>query len=256
MKEVLTIAQITDCHLLVDPLQQHRGVLPEERFDKVISSLTDKVESIGKFDYLLLTGDLAQQPKVEVYQRILDKSAHLAKRVHWLPGNHDDAQLMAQFDGVHQKLIETEHWLLVLLDSTANPDGVGGGSLADTELAIIESLQSLTEKHLFIALHHPPIAVGSAWQDAIKLANAEVFWQKVAPLTNLRGVTFGHLHQEHHIKQRGLELFGTPATTLQFKKAQKQFCLEDDEKLSSPGYRVFSLSDDGSISSHVTRLAG
>ncbi len=254
MNHKARIIQITDCHLLLNPQDSYRDYYPEQRLDAVIAKVADQLPEIGQFDHLLLTGDIAQQPELSVYQRILGKTQHLAKEVHWIAGNHDDVSVMSQFVSQQDKLVTIGKWAIVLLDSTAYPNGVGSGSLAHEELERIKSIDELEAEHIMLVLHHPPVDVGSRWQDEIKLANAESFWEAVSQSQKVKAITYGHLHQEHHLIEQGIELFCCPATAPQFKKQQADFMLEDDPLLMAPGYRIFELSDDGSIASKVERV--
>ncbi len=254
MNQIARLLQISDCHLLLDPQEYYRGYCPEKRLESVIAHVTDSLLNHQQFDHLLLTGDLAQQPQTSVYQRILEKTQHLANKVHWIPGNHDDVAVMAEFKTQQEKIIKVSNWAIVLLNSTSNPNGVGSGSLADEELSFITQLDDLDAEHIMLVLHHPPVDVGSRWQDEIKLSNADQFWQAVAALKKIRAISFGHLHQEHHLTEQGIELFCVPATAPQFKKHQDDFLLEDDSQLMQPGFRVFELHSDGKIHSKVERV--
>jgi Icc protein len=140
------------------------------------------------------------------------------------------------------------------LDSTTNPDGRGSGSLSDRELALIGTLNQLPIEHILLVLHHPPVEVGSVWQDQIKLANVQQFWQQVDKQDKVRAVLFGHLHQEHQLQHRDIALYCSPATAPQFKKSQLTPVLEDDIKLAKPGYRLLQLGSDGSIKTKVYRV--
>jgi len=258
MNSVIEVLQITDCHLLADPEENLKGHNPERRLEAVIAGARNKLQqqrkSGAKADHLLLTGDLAQQAQLSVYQRILKKTAELATNTHWIPGNHDNSALMAEFVGMDNKVVIDGNWAIVLLDSTANPDGRGSGSLSDQELALISTLNELSVEHILLVLHHPPVEVGSVWQDQIKLGNAQQFWQRVNKLDKVRAVLFGHLHQEHQLQHRGTVLYCSPATAPQFKKSQLTPILEDDTKLAAPGYRLLQLEADGSIKTKVYRV--
>ncbi|MEH6444669.1 MAG: metallophosphoesterase [Oceanospirillaceae bacterium] len=251
MNSTLNLLQITDCHLQQYPDQAYKNHYPDQRLDAVIAHVQ---ATQSHSQHLLLSGDIAHYSSSAVYQRILDKTQSLAEQIHWLPGNHDDAQVMYEFVHMQRKIIINGDWAIVLLDSTANPDGVGSGSLSDEELSLLAKLGSLDVSHILIVLHHPPINVGSLWQDAIKLANSDEFWVRVKKLSKVRAISFGHLHQEHHLTEFGIELFCTPATAPQFKKEQLTPVLESDPILAAPAYRTLQLHADGSINSQVHRV--
>lgn len=259
MSDSIKLLQMTDFHLLESEMTPLKGFYPDQRLDAVLSSIRNKQTVAPGYHHLLLTGDLAQDAQRSVYQRILDKTAGLSEQRYWLAGNHDDAQVMSDFNEMQQKVVLDTNWAIVLLDSTSNPNGVGSGSLSVQELALLASVDQLDVDHVFVALHHPPIDVGSPWQDEIKLANADQFWQVLDKLDKVRVVTFGHLHQEHHVtvqrSDKKIELFATPASAPQFKKQQPKPTLEDDPLLALPAYREFELFTNGEVRSVVHRVS-
>jgi len=259
MSAAIKLLQITDFHLLENEITPLKGIYPDQRLDAVIASIRNGQTTAPEYHHLLLTGDLAQDAKHSVYQRILDKTAGLAKQRHWLAGNHDDSQIMSEFNGMQRKVVVDGNWAIILLDSTSNPNGVGSGSLSAQELALLASVDQLDVDHVFVALHHPPVNVGSVWQDEIKLANADQFWHVLDKLQKVRAITFGHLHQDHHIiEQRAgkkIELFATPASAPQFKKKQLTPILEDDPLLALPAFREFELFANGQVKSVVHRVS-
>ncbi len=254
MNKSIKLLQITDCHLQETPITAFKGFYPDQRLDAVIKHIESQQLPLASFEHLLLSGDLAHCAKASVYQRILDKTQHLANQTHWLAGNHDDVQVMQTFSDMQRNIVIDGDWAIVLLDSTTAADGLGSGSLSAAELCFLSKVEQLPVAHILLALHHPPVAFGSLWQDAIKLGNCSEFWQVLNALTKVRAITFGHLHQEQHLKKGQIELFCTPATAPQFKKRQITPVLEDNPHLAAPGYRILELHPDGKISTTVHRV--
>lgn len=251
----IRLVQITDCHLPQAPDQSFKHCYPDLRLDAVVDAVREMNRTAGMFDHLILSGDLAQGGKASAYARILQKTTGLAQRRHWIPGNHDDAGVMAQFSEMQAKLVVQGDWAILLLNSTSDADGVGGGALSNSELKRLAEVEQLAVKYVLIVLHHPPIEVGSLWQDQIKLANSEAFWRILDKSTKVKGISFGHLHQALHRRRGSVELFCTPATAPQYKVAQAEVTLEDDLELVKPGFRWFNLHADGSITTEVVRVA-
>ena len=255
MNDYTTLLQITDCHLQEHADIPFKGFYPDARLDQVIAGIKNTRSKLEQplYDHLLLTGDLAHDTALSVYARILEKTKDLAQQRHWIPGNHDDLDLMTQFSEVQSNIIVANNWGVVLLNSTSNPNGIGSGSLSITELDLLASSAHLEVEHLLVVLHHPPIDLGSRWQDEIKLANADEFWRVLKTIKKVRAIVFGHVHQEHHVKINGIELFATPATAPQFKKGQVTPVLEDNPEFALPAYREFKLFSDGCIETQVYR---
>ena len=250
----VSIVQITDCHLQPQPSDRYRGCYPDARLDRVIQNIRQINVREGRFDHLVLSGDIAQSGAQQAYQRVLDKTLDIALQRHWIPGNHDDKQCMSAYAAMQQKVVLESAWAMVLLDSTSHPDGVGSGSLSASELDFLSTIDQLDAKHILLFMHHPPIEVGSLWQDEIKLANSDVFWQQLKTLNKVRAISFGHLHQELHLIKQGIELFCTPATAPQFKARQNKPEIEDDVELAKAAFRILNLHSDGSITTQVIRV--
>jgi len=255
VKRDIQLVQFTDCHLQAGPEQAYKGYFPEQRFDSVIAHIRHQSQQSDGFDHLIMSGDLAQFGASAVYQRLLEKTVGLAKNRHWLPGNHDDLSLMLHYDEMAEKVIKHGNWAIILLDSTSDPDGVGSGAISEEQLQFLAKADQIDVSYLLLVLHHPPITVNSRWQDEIKLSNSDDFWQVISALKKVKGISFGHLHQEQHIVRDDIELFCTPATTYQYKAEQDEVVVEDDDELAKAGYRLFSLHPDGVISTQVVRVS-
>jgi 3',5'-cyclic-AMP phosphodiesterase len=253
----LRVLQLSDCHLSPEPGGLFRGIDPLLHLHAVAA---DARRCFAPADLLLLTGDLTHHGAPDAYRRLLQGVEGLAHRRHWLPGNHDVATAMAAVQATEPTLgckqIDTAHWRILLLDSTQAPDGRGGGSLAEAELDWLQQrLSDAKRRWVFIVLHHNPVALGSAWQDAIMLGNAAPFWALVESYPQVRGIAFGHVHQQQHRWRGAVQLFAAPSTALQFEAGCADFQLETDPVLARPGYRYYELSDDGQIETQLCRVA-
>lgn len=248
----IRVIQVTDCHLQESAGGSFKGANPEQRLLSVLQQLR---EELTDADLLLLSGDLVHHGYVSAYQRLQRYTDGIAKEVRWIPGNHDDAATMREYQSLSQKVFVQGDWCIIMLDSTTAPDGRGGGALGSGELEWLDSVVSVhSDKHLLLALHHPPVVVGSQWQDSIMLANAEVFWAQVMQYKNLQLVVCGHLHQAHQIKKGQVTVLATPATAPQFKASTAEPEVEMDPYLSLPAYRVIDLCEEGGFSTIVKRV--
>lgn len=251
---MLKVLQVTDLHLQADPTTKMQGVVIEQRWQTVLYHIQ---KHHGDADLLVLTGDLVHHSGPVAYQRLVKQLDGLNLPAVWLPGNHDDPEQMRQYGttALNRKLINLPGWRLVLLDSTAHADGLGGGSLAETELDFLQDSLTNSEKaNLMVLLHHNPVHLGSGWQDPISLGNANVFWRCISASKAVRCVLFGHVHQAWDLSEQGVRLFSSPAVAPQYKACSDSVVLEDDPHKSGPAYTVYQLADSGQVNANVVRL--
>jgi len=252
---MIRLLQLSDCHLAPEAGERFRGRDPDQTLRALVSWLQ---ASGSTFDHLLLTGDLSHHGGPDAYERLLRIVEPLSPRVHWIPGNHDDALAMQRVDvtGVlAQKVIHSGDWTLLLLDSTDQPDGRGSGSLSAAELEWLQQqLSANTQRPTLLVLHHNPAPTGSQWQDAIRLGNPEALEALLVQAPQVRGVICGHLHQRQALSFAGRPLWSAPSTVIQFRAGCEHFELETDPRLATPGARCFTLKADGQIETDVLQL--
>lgn len=254
----VNLIQVTDCHLQNDPACLYRGFDVEQQLDQVFARLkaTQPDDAL-----LMLTGDLVHHGGPAAYDRLVRKLADLPYCAVWIPGNHDDPALMlsvAEQAGrpqLNDRVIVLGDWSIVLLDSTADADGKGSGSLGEQQFLFLEkALAENEQRHCLVVLHHNPLSVESGWQDPIMLGDAEAFWKMIRRFTHVRGVICGHVHQQWDWIQDGVKVMATPSTSAQFKKRCDDMTIEDETSLMSPAYRLIQLDKSGEILSQVKHL--
>lgn len=247
----LHVLQLTDTHLSADPAATLMGV-------EVLASLR-RVVAAARQDCprpaaVIATGDLVHDESAAGYRLLAGTLAALNAPVYCLPGNHDDPALMrAVLRGSAARYADqwvAGRWLLLFLN-TAQPGQVAGYLTARELTRVRESLRRRPGHFALLCLHHPPVAIGSPWLDAIALQNGAELLELVAEHPQVRGVIWGHAHQEYETEWRGARLFGTPSTCVQFLPGAAH-CTADSRP---PGYRWLHLHEDGRIDSGVRRLA-
>lgn len=242
--EVFRVVQLTDLHLLADPCADYRGKNTRANFLAVLK-LAKRLQP----DLLLLTGDLAEDEQHTTYQWLQQQLKNSGLNWQWLPGNHDNPALMAHFKPTdfYQK---TQHWQLLGLNS--HWPNHTQGQLNAQQLERIQ--QALTNpKPLLIALHHPPVAVGSLWKDSLALHNTAEFWALLKDQQQAKLVLFGHVHQAFSGKHHHSQTLATPATSIEFTADSDQFSISPS---SQPGLRFIRLQTAGRFSSRVLYLKG
>lgn len=247
----LRLLQLTDPHLFADPDGEIYGVRTDHTFRAALSRAFES--AAGPIDALLVTGDIAEDGLPETYQRFHGQVASLGVPVLCIPGNHEHRDTMAaildrppvQFCGA----LRLPGWRIVMLDS--HLPGMDEGRLGTDELRRLErELNAAAAENVLIGLHHPPLPVGSPWLDAFGLVNGDALLSCIAGRGNVRGVLFGHVHQESDQLHAGLRMMSTPSTCAQFTPRTER-CIMD---LRPPGFRRLELWPDGRIDTEVVWL--
>ena len=242
---MLKILQISDSHILQEPGDTLLGIDTEYYFRQVLKHAYDLHQ---RFDLILATGDLAQAPSMEVYQRILQHLTAYRTPTLCLPGNHDDyAQMQTVFQ--HDLVTCGKHallggWQILCLNSQKENSPVG--NLSPGEISFLErQLNQQPHAPTLIALHHPCFATGCQWLDTMQLINSDSLLALLDQHNQVKAVTCGHIHQEMQVSHGGFSLYSAPATCFEFQLDSLEFCVDN----TPPGYRVFELSPDGGVQS-------
>lgn len=245
------IVQITDTHLFAAPGGRLKGVDVDAGLRAVIDGIR---RHHPRAERVLLTGDLVHEETAASYRRLTQALAGLGLPVYCLPGNHEDKELLRQAcDGrplCWEREVRLGHWRILLLDSARPPEPAG--YLGADELAFVESaLAEAPGSPTLIALHHPPLSVNSPWLDPMAVADGDRLLELVARHPQVRGVVFGHIHQQFETSRGGVRLLGTPSTCAQFRPGVAVSTAD----ARPPGYRWLRLGDDGRLATGVVRVA-
>lgn len=251
----ITIAHLTDPHLLGTPEQEMLGINTFDHLQTVIGHIANATD---KATHLLATGDIAQSGVPQAYAHFLGMTASLGIPVHALPGNHDHPEHFRSVLGtLADPVVDMGPWRLVMLNSQI--PGETGGHLPEDQLDLLEQAAQVEPgRHVLVAMHHQPIPIGSAWLDTMMITNGHVLFDMLKRLPRVRALLWGHIHQAYDVEiphpaspDQDLQLLATPATCFQFMPGSKDFAFDD----IAPGYRWLYLHDDGKIGTRIERVA-
>lgn len=215
-------------------------------------------------DLIIVTGDLVNKVEPAIYDHIFAVLKNTGIPFACIAGNHDVTDETGKDLPFYQRtliardadprllsrhLIESEHWQLLLLDSSIT--GKVEGKITATDIDWVREQLASCPKHALIALHHHVLPVDSNWIDSHMAENAEEFWQHIAPFENLNVIIHGHTHQEQTRLHQGVAVYSTPSTCYQFKPFEDDFAYD---KNMPPGYRWLQLANNGKVASWVERL--
>ena len=238
------IIQISDTHLFEDPEARLWGVPPEQHLDRVIDSLC---ASAPEPELVLVTGDCSADGSVASYRRLSDKLARLNAPAYYLPGNHDDAALMASMLMSRalskEKLcftIDALGWRIVMLDSSVRGEDAGTVGNAQREW-LRNALASSPTTPVIVAVHHNPLPVGSEWLDTMTISDAAAMLAILDTAPQVKCAIFGHVHQEFEEYRDGTLYASVPSTFFQFRPRSKEFGRDESR---ADGARLMRLSGD------------
>jgi len=248
--EVISIVQLTDSHLCA----AQGGTLLGMDTDHSLTCVVDLVaKEVPQIDLVLGTGDLSDSGADNAYTRIEDQFARLCAESLWLPGNHDDRSSMeaAAPSNCMGFGVRAGNWQILMLDSQV--PGEVGGQLGESELMRLEAMLDAGQAqglHTLVCLHHQPIDIGCDWLDEQKVSVADAFFAVLDKFDCVRGVLWGHVHQEHDSVRNDVRLLASPSTCVQFAPQSAEFKADD----MPPGYRRLRLHPDGRIDTEVSRV--
>lgn len=247
--EVIHFVQITDTHLFIQPEQNFAFLNPEETFLAVLDDIAQN--TAHALDFLIHTGDLAQEAVETTYQRYLGHINQLAYPNFRVPGNHDDQALFPfHHDAKTPTIIHIGPWSIILLNTPVT--GKIYGQLSAEQLNQLDQLLAAhPEQHIILACHHHPFELASAWLDQHILKNTPDLLAILKKYNHIRACIYGHVHQASDQIWHGIRFISCPSTCLQFKPQHDEFALDH----LAPGYRLFELYPNGELNSTVKRIA-
>jgi len=247
---VIRVLQITDTHLFADSSGCLLGLNTEQSLQAVIAKI--QAEHLQS-DLILATGDLTHDGTPAAYQRIFSHLESFGLPVFCLPGNHDEALTLQQSlnDGLIQYVEHAHHgnWHFIFLDSTI-PDSEKAHLTEEALQTLEKHLQSAPDTNTLVCLHHQPVPTGSKWLDTMAVDNASEFLALLEKHSQVRGVLWGHVHQQFDGRYKNIKLMSSPSTCVQFLPGSKDFAVD----AATPGYRWLELYPDGRIETGVERL--
>jgi Icc protein len=246
------LLQLTDTHLYADPAGEIYGVNSADSLSRVVEAVF--ADGGTRPDAIVVTGDVSDDLAEGSYRRLRDALGNRGVPVHCLPGNHDDPRLMAELldSDAFQYCgrAEFQGWALVTVD-THSPGEVGGW-ISDAGLERLDAdLAAVRDRPVVLAMHHPPVPVGSAWLDRLRLGNASEFFEVVGRHRQVKAVLAGHVHQASDEMHGTVRVMTTPSTCVQFAPGSAKFAIDP----RPPGYRWLTLHADGRIETEACWLA-
>jgi 3',5'-cyclic-AMP phosphodiesterase len=242
-------AHITDSHIYADPESRFDGMDTRKSLAAVLRDLAD---SVGSVDAILATGDLTMDGSAEAYRHLASVLPSSPPTI-CIPGNHDEPNVWQHAAPALYRqwpcVVDFPDWRLLCLDTriAGRPEGALGLGQHDW---LVEALADSETRHIALIMHHPPLALGSPWMDAMGLTDAEALWTAIARHRSVRLIICGHVHQNFDHFHTGVRVLTSPSTCIQFAPRATRYARDPRQ----PAYRLLELHDDGRVDTSVHRV--
>lgn len=211
----MRIAQLSDLHLRPGVL--HSGIDPWAHLRDAFARLA---ELQPPPDFLLITGDLADNGGLDTYRELAMALAESGIPFALLPGNHDareplraaSPELYAECGNRLDYRVDRGELSLLLLD-TLKP-GSEAGELLPAQIDWLSAICP-TKRRVILAMHHPPLPVGIAGMDAIGCQGGEQLEAWLAAHPQVEAVLCGHVHRSVTTRIGSTLLLTCPSTVHQ-----------------------------------------
>lgn len=227
------------------------GSRPDERLEAAVDSIR---RDHGDAAFCLLTGDLADAGSPAAYARLAKAMARLPMPAYPLVGNHDRRAALAHHfpqlgrdaAGFVQTAIPTAVGRFLLLDTL--DEGTASGVYCSARRAwLAGQLADSGAEPIWLAMHHPPLAVGIPSMDQFALRDPAAFWAVLRPhRQRIRHLFVGHLH-----RPLGGSWHGIPFSCVRSPNHQVAFDMRTTEEVpgnqEAPGYAVVLIDDDSVV---------
>ncbi len=216
----MRVIQLTDLHIggVAEPTY---GVDVRSNFLQILGEVR-----FAKADHVVLTGDFCyQNGDLEIYQWIKDRLDKLDIPYDLIPGNHDDADLMAQTFNREHLLNQGEFyfakkfdkWICLFLDSSR-------GKHSDLQLKWLKRQLHQANEPVIIFMHHPPVKVGIPYMDDNHaLQDIDAIQRILTAYPHRVQVYTGHYHVEKTIQFDNVCVQVTPSCFFQMDQSSLTF---------------------------------
>jgi 3',5'-cyclic AMP phosphodiesterase CpdA len=253
-----SFVQITDHHLLESEDQLREGFCPGHALRMVMRHIAGHVAD--QADFIISTGDLVEPPTEKAYQCAIQllglqpsdswPGPHKINieglkeyPLYFLPGNHDDRELLARCLFPNTKPSQLYNFTFVHKGIQFIFMDWGPESKAfffpETRRFLTRALKSDLPSVIVCHQHVKPI--GSRWLDDFIADDIDQFWEiliRPGVREKVLGIFCGHVHITYEDEYRGIQILGLRSTAYPFAKTDDILVI-----LAPPHYRFIRIRD-------------
>ncbi|GAB4515506.1 MAG: metallophosphoesterase [Anaerolineae bacterium] len=246
---LLRFVHISDTHISADP--NYTQPYAETTTGQGVQALVEQINNLPFTpDFVLHTGDVAYDPYPEAYATCHAILSQIKYPVYYVAGNHDHAAtLQSVMMGTTSPLARLHYTFevngvqFIVLDSNG-PVEPPAGYVTEDQLSWLNNLcAEKDDRPLVVAVHHNPLSLDVPWLDNFMgIRNSAALHEALYPARHrLRGVFFGHVHQNIDIVRDGIFYSSTLSSWTQFLSYPGMVDTVPD-KGAEPGFSVVSIS--------------
>lgn len=246
---LLSFVHISDTHISPDP-NYGKQETPHSTGEGA-RALVAQINALPfKPDFVLHTGDVAYDPDETAYHTAREILSQIRYPVYYVAGNHDKPEPLQRILLGRSEILAPFHYTFdmkgvqfIVLDSNG-PAEVPRGNIIPEQLAWLDKLlSSMDDRPLVIAVHHNAVPVAVPWLDGfMRITNGEEFHNILLKARDrLRGVFFGHVHQNLTMFRDGIMYNSTLSSWGQFHAWPGLDDTVHDEG-AEPGFSVVSIT--------------
>ncbi len=248
----MKVIQLSDIHLTDGYSSFLYGINPHLRLQEALKSIN---QYHSDADFIAITGDLADKASLKTYEIFKKISDESKLPIYPILGNHDKRDIFASCfpeflsDGFVQYVIKKNDKVHIFLDTLVEDRSYGELCLSRMSW-LKDRLEEYGDNLVYIYMHHHPI--DSSMQEFDSVANfrsSEEFWGLLAKHTNVKHISFGHLHRIMHSTKHNISLHCTRGTTFQvsYQPRSEVEYLTNEE---NPTYAIIESMSDESVRVH------
>ena len=246
------IVQLSDVHIGSRLGRRHAAAVDE------LSRVVAAVAALDVTpDLVLVTGDLVDHGRHDEYVELLDALDALPCRYVLVPGNHDDPDVLRGTvasrtitDDPLARTVDLGAVRVLTLDSWVA--GWEAGRVGREQCVWLDGELAGDPRPSIVAVHHPPIAIGHAGLDGMRLVDADALGDVIVRHPNVERVVCGHVHRAITARWSGTIVTAAPSCVRQFAPTfgpEPSFGVTDE----APAF-VVHVWVDGALASHVVAI--